>query len=302
MQIKKILVPTDFSETSNKAVSQAIMLAVKHRAELVALHARVLYQDDPSQIPQRLELLKEKEDKIEAELLDHMKRQIKKADIPKIKHEIIRGYSAPSAILSYINSNKFDLVVIGTHGRSGLGHFLIGSVAEKVVRYANCPVLTVHNRSEAREEFKHLLIPFDFSDHARFALTVALEMAESDQTKVTLLYAVDRAVHPALFAWGMKSIFDIIPDIVEKAKKKMDEIIAEIPNPLKARIEKKIVEGLAHNEIVNFVQDSDVDLVVMATKGLVGLDRLLLGSTTEKVIRGAHVQLLTLKQKVSESQ
>lgn len=297
MRIKRILVPTDFSETANRAVDQAVIFAVKYNAELVVLHARVLYQDDPTLISEKIEELKSTEEKVEQDLLEHMKKRTNNVQHPEIKHEIIRGYSAPSAILGYLNSNDFDLVVIGTHGRSGLEHFLIGSAAEKVVRYAKCPVITVHNQMKPKEVFQKILVPFDFSEHSKYALQNALEIAESNQTEIILFYVVDKDVHPALYAWGMKSIFEIIPDIVEKAEKKMDEILAELPNPQNAIVQKKIVEGVPHKEISEYANDSDIDLIVIATHGLVGLDRFLLGSTTEKVIRCVNVPILSLKQK-----
>jgi len=248
-------------------------------------------------LEEKIDELKSSEEKVEQDLLEHMKKRTNDVQLPEIKHKIIRGYSAPSAILGYLNSNNFDLVVIGTHGRSGLEHFLIGSAAEKVVRYAKCPVITVHRQMEAKESFQKILVPFDFSEHSKYALQNALEIAESNQTEIILFYVVDKDVHPALYAWGMKSIFDIIPDIVEKAEKKMDEILLELPNPQNAKTQKKIVEGVPHKEISEYVNESDIDLIVIATHGLVGLDRFLLGSTTEKVIRCVNIPILSLKQK-----
>ena len=140
MKLNRILVPTDFSETATLAVRQAVVLAHIYQAELTVLHARLMYDDDSSRLPEAIERLKQEE----ARLSDKIRHSLTHADasIP-IRHEIIRGYSAPSAILGYVNQNDFDLIVIGTHGRSGIEQLLLGSVAEKVVRRAKCPVLTI---------------------------------------------------------------------------------------------------------------------------------------------------------------
>jgi nucleotide-binding universal stress UspA family protein len=297
MNIKRILIPTDFSDTARKALDQAVILAAKFKAELVVLHARVMYQDDPNILPEKMKEIEKEEQKIENDLLEHVRERTHHVNLPKIRHEIIRGYSAPSAILGYLNNNEFDLVVIGTHGRSGLEHFLIGSVTEKVVRYARCPVITVHANMTLKESFNKIVVPFDFSEHSVLALQNALEMAESSKSEVTLFYVVEDDVHPALYAWGMKSIFEIVPDIKVKAEKKMDEIMAGLSNPHNVKIIKKIVEGVPHKVISEFVQKSDTDLLVIATHGLVGLDKFLLGSTTEKIIRCVSIPILTLKMK-----
>ncbi len=293
MKINKILMPTDFSETANHALDQAIHLAVEHDAELVVLHARVMYEDDPSKIASKMLDIEEIEKKIKNEI----QVKLQKYKNIRFKHSIVKGYSAPSAILGYLNDNPFDLVVIGTHGRTGIGHFLIGSVAEKIVRYAPCPVLTINRNFIFDRAFKRMLVPFDFSDHARLALETAISFTSSRNAELDLLYVVDKDVHPALYAWGMKSIFDVIPDIREKAKKRMDEVLSEIENSKKVKINKRVVEGIPSKEIAKFVNENDIDLIIMATHGLVGLDRFLLGSTTEKVIRSVDRPILSLKLK-----
>ena len=131
MQIKRILLPTDFSKTANLALEQAIVLAEKYNAELVVLHARLINEGDPSQLPEKLAHLELTEDQIESEISNYINECTSKAGQVNISHEVIRGYSAHSAILSYLNEHPFDLIVIGTHGRSNLANLLLGSVTEK---------------------------------------------------------------------------------------------------------------------------------------------------------------------------
>ncbi len=297
MEIRKILVPTDFSETARAAVDQALILAVKYDAELMVLHARLLFEDDPAELPEKLSSLKKEEQDIEKSIMDRVKKCTEKSTHPKIKHEIIRGYSAPSAILGYINSNDFDLVVIGTHGRTGLEHILIGSVAEKVVRYARCPVLTVRSKDYVKKEFNKILVPFDFNEPAIVALKTAAEIMDDPHGEVHLLYAVEQDIHPAFYAWGMKSIFEVIPDLVQKVEARMDESIKKIDELKGRKIVKVVREGKPHKQISAYADEIRPDALVIGTHGLVGLERFLLGSTTERVIRSVPFPVLTVKLK-----
>lgn len=297
MEIKKILVPTDFSDTACAAVAQALFLTAKYDAELTILHARLIFDDDPTELPEKLSSLKNEEKDVEQHILERMRNRTANHSHLKIRHEIIRGYSAPSAILGYLNNHDFDLVVIGTHGRTGLEHILIGSVAEKVVRYARCPVLTVRSKEYVKEKFNKILVPFDFSEHSVLALNIAAEMIDDPKGEIHLLYAVDQEVHPALYAWGMKSVLEAIPDLVEKVQTRMDEHIAAIPELKGKKMVKVVREGKPHKEISAYVDEIKPDVVVIGTHGLVGLERFLLGSTSERVIRLVKQPVLTVKLK-----
>ncbi len=297
MEIRRILVPTDFSETAHAAVEQALILAIKYDAELTVLHARLLFEDDPAVLPEKLSSLKKEEQDVEKALMQRIKQCTEHSTHLKIEHEIIRGYSAPSAILGYINNHEFDLVVIGTHGRAGLEHVLIGSVAEKVVRYARCPVLTVRSKEYIRERFTKVLVPFDFNEPAVLALKTAAEFVDDPHGEIHLLYAVEQDVHPAFYAWGMKSVFEIIPDLEEKVKNRMDESVKNIPELKGKKIVKVVHEGKPHKEISAYADEIQPDALIIGTHGLVGLERFLLGSTTERVIRSVKFPVLTVKLK-----
>ncbi|MBN2425488.1 MAG: universal stress protein [Calditrichaceae bacterium] len=296
MKFKHIVVPTDFSPTANNAVKQALVLAARYDAKVTVTHARVLYEDDPAALSGKLKELKKNEEEIESELKKRMEESCDKELSVKVNHEIIRGYSAPSAILNYLNTNTPDLVVIGTHGRSGVEHFLLGSVAEKVVRYAPCPVLTVNESSECGRAFPKIIVPVDFSELSIIALKAAAELAEAGSEEIHLFYAVDKDVHPALYSWGMKSVLDIVPDIIQKAEIKMDQAAAQVPGLSKVKLIKRVDAGVPYKEIARYVKEINADLVVIATHGLAGLDRMLLGSTTEKLIRAIKKPILTLKK------
>jgi nucleotide-binding universal stress UspA family protein len=296
MNYRNLVVTTDFSSTANHAVKQAIILASRFKAKLTILHARVEHEDDPTTITAKLKSINLGDEQLKERIRKNLPENYERYSV-EIDYLVIKGYSAHSAILKYLNSNKTDLIIIGTHGRSGVERFLIGSVAEKVVRHAPCPVLTVSEKSGIKDNFPVIVVPFNFGKHSKLALHAAAELAVYMGKELHLIYVVDQEVHPALYSWGMKSVLDIIPDIVQKAEKEMDKAAAEIPEADKIHIVKKVDAGEPYKEIAHYVKEVNADLVVIATHGLVGLDRLLLGSTTERIIRSVKSPILSLKLK-----
>jgi nucleotide-binding universal stress UspA family protein len=293
MNIKKILVPSDFSESANRAIDQAIYFATANNAEITILHARVMYEDNPEKLPE----LEDRELKREEELLKKLKIDTNRHIEINIKHEVIRGFSVHSALLAYINSNEFDLILIGTHGRSKINQFLLGSVAEKVVRYAPYPVITVPPTSRIDNKYRKIVIPYDFSEHAHLALKNAAFFIKDSDSKIEILYVLEDKYEPLLDGFEQQSVFESMPFIKKKAKEKLAKTIAELPQPGKITYNFTLKTGTPHKEITQYVKEVDADLVIMATHGLVGIDRFILGSTTERVIRSVNAQILSLKLK-----
>jgi universal stress protein A len=140
---KRILVPIDFSEHSSAAVRAATDLARRFEAELVLAH---VYEPIAYALPegyvlftptQLANLLTELQ-----RLLANAKKDAEAAGVPRVETKQLQGAVAPE-IINFAREGKFDLIVMGTHGRTGLKHAFLGSVAEKVLRQAPCPVLTL---------------------------------------------------------------------------------------------------------------------------------------------------------------
>ncbi len=150
MQLKKILMPTDFSACANAALAHAVDLAEQFDAELHLLHVVVLHQDDPHSPGHSFPGLEELHQRMEEAASSEMKRSVdeRRAAGLKIVEAQTRHIAAAPAILDYAAREDVDLIVLGTHGRRGLRRFLLGSVTEEVVRSASCPVLTYRQDKE----------------------------------------------------------------------------------------------------------------------------------------------------------
>ncbi len=152
MKIKKILFPTDFSRCANQALAHAVFLAEKYDAEIHVLHVITLFEDQPNivsdEISETEEMIRKLEDIAEKQLNKVV--DSKGSDDMNIITATKKGISAAPTILEYASENNIDLIVMGTHGRRGLGHLLLGSVAEEVVRVAS--LSCVHNSGTERSQ------------------------------------------------------------------------------------------------------------------------------------------------------
>jgi nucleotide-binding universal stress UspA family protein len=141
--LKSILVPTDFSETANLALDYAKALAENFQASLHVLYVMsnpMLGFQPPDHVCPIPLVRKE----MEAQAKDYMSKVLTDAEREKYHAELVSQWGIPAEdVIRYAQSHKIDLIVMGTYGRGFLGHLILGSVAEKVIRKASCPVLVV---------------------------------------------------------------------------------------------------------------------------------------------------------------
>lgn len=298
LKLKKILYPTDFSRCADQVFYRALYLAKKYQAELHLLHVIVLHDDDPHNPAYHFPDIEEVHEKLKQLADDRMDTVMTshQTDSVKIKKIKDRGIAPAPSILEYAHKKSIDLIIMGTHGRRGLGHLFLGSVSEEVVRLAECPVLTIHEQKEpaALEALGSVLVPIDFSDCALYALTYAKEIAAVFETRLQLLHVVEESIHPAFYVTGKSSIFELIPDIKDKSEQQMRQLLKKSKGP-DVKADFHVVEGNASQEIIKFAKSHSSGLIVIATHGLTGLKHLLLGSVAEKVVRMATCPVLTVK-------
>jgi len=294
MNIKKVLFPTDFSDSAKRALPHALELSRRYEASLVLLHVATPYAEDPTRFEyQQLEAGKYQE--YVEKRMGELSGGIEAGQM--VTTHIGRDISAAQGILSYIQEEGIDLVVMGTHGHSALVEFFLGSVAERVVRAATCPVLTV---AEYRDDYRNravyqnVLVAFDFSEHSRDAVRHAQEVARRFEAKLQILYVIEQEVHPAYYGRWKNAIRQELPQIEQEARESLKSTLGE-ENLAEIEVHVEVGKGKAHSEIVDFVMANQADLIVMGTHGLSGMERMLLGSTTERVVRIAPCPVLTVK-------
>lgn len=293
--ITRILVPTDFSPTSDVALNYAKQLAGQFAASLHLVHAF----DDPfttaafaSQaytaipLPLREQLISENEARLAERLTPDERVRFTGTT------EVITGTPA-SAIVDYGRTIGADLIVMGTHGRSGLSHVVFGSVAERVVRTAHCPVLTLRERPA--RALRHILVPTDFSATADAALDLAYALAVRAGADVQLLHVLDDpfvaegVVAEAYIAEAPALRTAMLHDAQERLSHR-----SVAPGDVVVRTE--VLFGQNAKAIAEYAAMRTSDLIVMGTHGRTGVAHLLLGSVAARLVRTAPCPVLTLRQ------
>ena len=296
LHINRILFPTDFSPAAEDAFSHASHLATRYDAEIHVFN--VVTPDDAGQVNPMdylpLESAEESEELYLAGAEDvDLPASSQSQPIRAVYHKM-EGSDPAESILSYTGEHDIDLVVMGTHGRRGVERLLSGSVSEEVVRRAPCPVFTVVGRKEPGPgpEIERILAPIDFSKHARLGAAYARELATAYGATLDLLHIVEDAVFPTVY--GIDPLTPVLPDVHDRAREALETLVDEVVGDGPS-VKLHVAAGHAARDIVDFAEDYAADLIVMATHGRTGLQRFLIGSVAEKVVRSAPCPVFTVK-------
>ena len=298
LTVNRILFPTDFSPGSERALDTALALAQEFGAELHMLHAVVLHSDDPNDPAHHFPDADEIRSRLEQTADRRMESGIaeRSADGLRVQRSHRRGISVAPTILEYAQEIDPDLIVMSTHGRRGLENVLLGSVTEEVVRFASCPVLTVRS-GEGASAFPStapILVPVDFSEPSRQALALARDIASTFGADIHALHVFERPIHPEIYLGGMPLDSPDFRTVEGSLREALETFVRETPGRDVAT-SLHVVDGRAVPAILEFVQENEVGLVVIATHGLTGLAHVLLGSVSEKVVRRAASPVLSVK-------
>lgn len=287
----RILVPTDFSAPSDAALEYARTLARTFGAGLHVLHLleneflRPVVADPQAQNTAALRRLQER-------LTDDDRRTLHA--IPVIE----RSDTPADEVASYARTHDIDLIVMGTQGRTGMAHLLVGSVAEKVIRTASCPVLTLREAPSRRTNTNptRILVPTDFSPASDAALGYARRLAARFGASLHLLHVLE---DPSVGgAFGSESYLADSPDMRTARLNDARERLAHRVMPddrSQVHATPEVIFGRSAQTIVDYAADGDVDVIVMGTHGRSGMAHLLMGSVAESVIRTAPCPVLTVR-------
>jgi nucleotide-binding universal stress UspA family protein len=192
-----------------------------------------------------------------------------------------------------------DVMVMGTHGRSGFERWVLGSVTEKVLRRAPCPVLTVPPPAAGLQTkgavlFRRIVCPVDFSSASTAALGYALKLAEESCAEITVLHVLEWLVEDEPGA--RLSGFDV-PEfrryLERDARARLETLVPPEARDW-CRPREEVVGGRPWREVLRVAEETRADLVVMGVRGRNPVDLALFGSTTHHVVRGARCPVLVV--------
>lgn len=297
IEFTRVLCPTDLSDASRTALQHALMLARWYDAQVFVLHATHLALPPVAFSGERVASLTPEQ---RAELTAEVERFVAAADPGQVPVTItVAQGPAVQAILDAAHDLPADLVVLGTHGRSGFEHLLMGSITERILRKATCPVYTVRPGAGTPETplapFRRILCAVDFSPTSLNALTHALSLAQESGGRLTLLHALDWPV-------DMRQSEVFGPDAARYQKQLWEratrELAASVPDEARTwcEIEERVGIGQSYQLVLETATAVSADLIVMGAHSKLRLDKHLLGSNTDHVIREAACPVLTVRR------
>jgi nucleotide-binding universal stress UspA family protein len=196
-----------------------------------------------------------------------------------------------NSIIQFAAENDIDLIILSTHGRSGLTRWSFGRVAEKVLRRSPCPTVILRSRQKiAPEQFRRILVPLDGSVLAERVLEPAMEMTAVLNLNLIVMRVVEKERFPGFGYDGSEAA---------REEDEAQAYLREIHDRLAAQgvsCQTAITFGAAADEIVDFAEAEDVDIIMLSSRGKAGFDAWMFGSVAEKVMQGAACATLVIRQ------
>ena len=300
VRIRKILCPIDFSDFSRHAFNRAVAIAKGAGASVAAVHVA------PFQVPPLYPYIEPRS--VEAFMLSQGDREKLKTELQRFLTidesigvprtcDVVDAPNVHHEILAQADRLSADLIVMGTHGRSGFQRLLLGSVTEKVLRTARPPVLTVGAVPDViaagDSSFKRILCAMDFSDCSKAALRYAASLAEPAGADLTALYVIewtpigyDPLLGPPTDLAGYRMAAETV------GRERLHKAVTESAYQ---NVEEMVTSGKPHHEILRIAAERECDLIVLGIHGRNPLDRMLFGSTAEPVVRRSTCPVLSVR-------
>jgi nucleotide-binding universal stress UspA family protein len=269
----------------------AIRLANEHDAELLLIHAWHLPTTAfASEYMYSGELVQELSDEAQRDL-DAATAEAVKLGARRVTSKLLSGTPWQQIVDTAQNDSACDLIVIGTHGRTGLARVLLGSVAELVVRHAPCAVLAVPPGG-VDKPFRHALCPVDFSPSSRAAMDLGAALVRPGGEGITLLHVLELPVRYA----GELHMPEAYRDLDARASALLDKWTTDLAATAAVPVHQRMRIGYPGAQVLAAIDgDRTIDLVAMGGHGRTGIARMLLGSVAEKVVRHAGCPVLVTR-------
>jgi len=281
-----ILVGFDESLSSKAAVIEASNWVKKHGGKVILVHAVFFDTEEFGIAPEQ----QEKRFKIGEKACILTKDMITSEFGIDAEYLLCEGES-PDVIIDVADGKKADLIVLGTFGRKGLKRLLMGSVISAVISKSSIDVLVVKKPcNKCTGVYKSILVPFDGSEFSKKAITRACQLSKIDGSSITALYVIPKYEEMVEFfrtASIKKSLYQEADKIINGA--------ASIASSLGITIQKEIVEGHSADNIIETTKKQNNDLIIIGSHGYSGIDKALIGSTTERVITNASCPILVVR-------
>ena len=297
-QINTIFCATDFSKLAEEVVSYGITLAKEFNAKLLVCH--VVDFPTVSMYGEAVAAPIEHQNRF----MDFARNEISRliGDAPIDSQALVTLGNTTEEISRLVADFNPDLVITATHGRSGIKRFFLGSVTERLMRSLTCPLLVLRSSEEEEKPnlskfpFKRILVGCDFSPDSNLAFDNSLSMAQEFESELHMVHVVEPS--------GYKDLFKMPPEQGDKFKKDLYDMIKErlrtmVPDEAMnwLSLQTHLLVGKPHAEIIRYSEINDIDLIVLGIRGHGMVEDILVGSTTDRVIRRSPCPVLSVCKK-----
>ena len=303
VEFKHVLCPVDLSELSLRTLAYASAIATWYDARLTVLHVVPTFEPmevragglfDPVQIIQPVP---------REEVLEQLRQTLDAAGVPAARATLAAEAGEVTAtIVDQCVEKHCDLLVVGTHGRSGFDRLLLGSVTEKLLRKSSCPVLTVPPHAPERRPtdaaVTHILCAIDFSPASLQAFGFAIGLAHRSKASLTLLHSVEWLAEDEPRETATFNVPEFREQLAANAREQLNALVAPEPRT-GLEIKTVVAFGRAHREILTAASEAGADLIIMGAHGRGGHLLPAFGSTTNHVVRAATGPVLTIHAAVA---
>jgi len=291
--IDDILFARDFSPSSDRALAYGLDLAERTGARQHMMYVQV-QERSLVEAPKIADVpIGKLQEKFKKRNLDVLQQHAVDLDEERLLHHVERAEAAGPALVSFAERKGKDLIVMGTYGRRGVQRVVYGSVAEDVLRMAPCPVLIARAGEEnpSVDTVKRIVVPIDFSEFCKGALRYAQALAHLYDVPLRALHVVDNPRTPEVYE--VQAAQTASREAQARAERALEAWVDDLDDSVEAT--STVHRGEPDETIVD-VASKPSDLIVMATRGLSGLRRTMIGSVTEEVIRRANGPVIAARR------
>ncbi|MFU8811753.1 MAG: universal stress protein [Balneolaceae bacterium] len=287
-----ILVPTDFSDLSIKALTVASSYARLFDGKVHLLHSHVSFADldETYSIGMGASSLKNVEE-VENVIKDKLRELAAEHVDESARGDVLIAQGNPAYSITEF-AKEMDVIVMSTHGRTGFQRFLLGSVAEKVLRTSTVPVIVVEDESDV-DAFAEIVVTTDFSENSTLAFDHAKKIAQKTGGKLRLVHVL--SYDQIDENQSHKSVRDSRKNTLQEFADKWFGDMKEQVEPVMFSTSKSPQEA-----IVKHLENRPANLLVISTVGRTGLDYLMMGSTTASVARHTKTAVMSIPPKRNE--
>jgi len=327
IQPKRIMCAIDFSEFTREILDYSIAFCKTFHAKLFLVHI----VDDANASLIYSEVVIAKERLIEEHTSNARNLLLDLISGVKVETEIVISFGDPADEISKLAlREKIDVVISATHGQSGIKRFLIGSVTEKLIKTLHCPVLVLRTENKERLpadidnlKLKKIMVGCDFSPDSKHAFDYGLSLAQEFQADLYLVHVIKPTEHIELKAsdyikvfpgdyvqWVTTDYYEMQQKVTEENREKIEKLRSNLTKQLLYMLPEEsqawctphtiLLSGEPYKELVSFAKGQEVDIIVLGIRGHTLWEKLMVGSTTDRVIRHTHCPVLAVRQTDAE--